>query len=92
MNADAHRKDMCRVLSIGLAVPLFHSLHIDRSVPRRPCRCPARPTRGSPDALIAKMRLDEKLAMLHGVHDGYVGNVQGNTRLGIPPLNLNDGP
>ena len=53
-------------------------------------------------AVLAEMRLDEKLAMLHGADkefdDGslhgsrYVGNVMGNTRLGIPMLNLNDGP
>ena len=43
-------------------------------------------------ALLAKMNQTEKLAMLHGIGAGYVGNVQGNTRLGIPQLNLNDGP
>ena len=43
-------------------------------------------------ALLAKMNQSEKLAMLHGIGAGYVGNVQGNTRLGIPQLNLNDGP
>jgi len=30
--------------------------------------------------------------MLHGTSLGYVGNVVGNERLGIPQLNLNDGP
>ena len=53
-------------------------------------------------AVLAKMQLDEKLAMLHGADkefdsgtltgDRYVGNVIGNARLGIPQLNLNDGP
>ena len=43
-------------------------------------------------AVLAKMNQTEKIAMLHGVHLGYVGNVLGNTRLGIPQLNLNDGP
>lgn len=53
-------------------------------------------------AVLEKMHLDEKLAMLHGadkefdngsLHGSrYVGNVMGNRRLGIPRLNLNDGP
>ena len=47
--------------------------------------------------LIAEMKLEEKLAMLHGIPnnvDGdviYVGLVKGNERLGIPQLRLNDG-
>lgn len=49
------------------------------------------------EELIAEMRLDEKLIMLHGIPnnvDGdviYVGLVKGNERLGIPQLRLNDG-
>ena len=50
----------------------------------------------SPDdrarALLAKMTMDEKLAMLHGYSGDYVGNIPGNDRLGIPPINMNDGP
>lgn len=42
--------------------------------------------------LLAMMTLDEKITMLHGVAGPYVGNVPANTRLGIPALNLNDGP
>lgn len=39
------------------------------------------------------MTLPEKLAMLHGgVECGYVGCLDGNSRLGIPPLHLQDGP
>ena len=38
------------------------------------------------------MNLTEKLDMLHGWDGPYVGNVPPNTRLGIPALNLNDGP
>ncbi|WP_405578662.1 glycoside hydrolase family 3 C-terminal domain-containing protein [Streptomyces sp. NBC_01190] len=45
------------------------------------------------DALLAQMTLAEKLTMLHGgASCGYVGCVDGNTRLGIPPLHLQDGP
>jgi len=55
-------------------------------------------------ALANKLSLDEKIAFLHGPPTGpccqcktaatcaYVGNVAPNTRLGIPPLNMNDGP
>jgi beta-glucosidase len=55
-------------------------------------------------ALVDAMTLDEKLAMLHGPADGpccscktnascaYVGNIAANTRLQIPPVNMNDGP
>ncbi|SCD32604.1 beta-glucosidase, partial [Streptomyces sp. DvalAA-14] len=45
------------------------------------------------DALLAQMTTAEKLTMLHGgASCGYVGCVDGNTRLGIPPLHLQDGP
>jgi len=42
--------------------------------------------------LVQQMTLDEKVQMLHGAGGPYIGNVAGNDRLGIPPLNLNDGP
>lgn len=54
--------------------------------------------------LLKNMTLDEKLTMLHGPPTGpccqcntsadcaYVGNVLGNSRLGIPPITMNDGP
>ena len=56
--------------------------------------------------LLEAMTLDEKFLMLHGPPSGnpaqcahptraecaYVGNVASNSRLGIPPLNMNDGP
>jgi beta-glucosidase len=41
--------------------------------------------------LLAKMTLDEKLAMVHGYGGAYVGNIPANTRLGIPALKLEDG-
>lgn len=45
--------------------------------------------------LLKQMTLDEKIAMLHGLHpipvSGYVGYVPPNTRLGIPALKLADG-
>ena len=42
--------------------------------------------------LVANMTLAEKITMLHGTSGDYVGNIAGNTRLGIPPLLMNDGP
>ncbi|MEU6852963.1 glycoside hydrolase family 3 C-terminal domain-containing protein [Actinacidiphila alni] len=45
------------------------------------------------DELLAAMTQAEKLTMLHGgASCGYVGCVDGNSRLGIPPLHLQDGP
>lgn len=45
-------------------------------------------------AMVQKMTLKEKITMLHGITplNEYTGTVPQNTRLGIPPLNLNDGP
>src|SRR3954452_2626999 len=43
--------------------------------------------------LLAAMTQAEKLTMMHGgAGCGYVGCVDGNTRLGIPALRLQDGP
>jgi beta-glucosidase len=45
--------------------------------------------------LLRAMTLDDKLAMVHGVHpkpvEGYAGYVPANARLGIPALRLADG-
>ncbi len=43
-------------------------------------------------ALLAQMNITEKINMVHGWPTPYVGGVPENTRLGIPALNLNDGP
>lgn len=58
---------------------------------------PVRPKQGTPEqrasALLSRMTLAEKLRMLHGGRAcGYIGCVDGNSRLGIPPLHLQDGP
>jgi len=53
---------------------------------------------GDPDTraalLLAEMTLQEKEVMLHGdcMSCPYVGHIPGNHRLGIPPLNMHDGP
>ena len=56
----------------------------------------------TPDArarlLLSQMNLTDKVLLFHGSHSEdrdygwYVGRVEGNARLGIPPLNMNDGP
>ena len=43
-------------------------------------------------AMLQQMNFTEKVTMLHGVNGVYVGNVRGNERLGIPSINLQDGP
>ncbi|WP_330329279.1 glycoside hydrolase family 3 C-terminal domain-containing protein [Streptomyces sp. NBC_00536] len=57
----------------------------------------ARPGGGARvDALLERLTLDEKTALLHGAVDpaplGQAGYVPGVPRLGIPPLRLADGP
>ena len=42
--------------------------------------------------LLKQMTTEEKIAMVHGHPGSYVGNVDANTRLGIPQLTLEDGP
>ena len=43
-------------------------------------------------AMVKRMTLEEKVAMLHGSKEGYTGTTPVNTRLGIPPIVMNDGP
>lgn len=42
--------------------------------------------------MLAQMNITEKISMLHGHNGVYVGNVAGNERLGIPSINMQDGP
>ena len=42
--------------------------------------------------LLNAMTFAEKTAMIAGAGGGYVGNIPANSRLGIPALNLEDGP
>jgi beta-glucosidase len=42
--------------------------------------------------LVAAMNASEMISLFHGSCGGYTGNVCANTRLGIPPLKMNDGP
>jgi len=51
------------------------------------------PSRQKVGKILAQMTLQEKIAMVHGVQPTpYAGTVIANTRLSIPPLNLEDGP
>ena len=43
-------------------------------------------------AMVKRMTLEEKVAMLHGSKEGYTGTTPVNARLGIPPIVMNDGP
>ncbi|MEV8533323.1 glycoside hydrolase family 3 C-terminal domain-containing protein [Streptomyces sp. NPDC051211] len=57
----------------------------------------ARPPRAAPvDALLERLTLEEKTALLHGRPDpaslGRAGYLPGVPRLGVPPLRLADGP
>lgn len=42
--------------------------------------------------LVGAMSNSEKIAMVNGAGGSYVGNIPANARLGIPSLNLQDGP
>ena len=50
------------------------------------------------DALLARMTLDEKIALLHGApeplasYEGQAGYLPGIPRLGVPPIRFADGP
>jgi beta-glucosidase len=45
-----------------------------------------------PDALLQRMATEDKLAMMRGAFDSYVGNIVGNRKLGIPEIRMQDGP
>ncbi|MCF6223310.1 MAG: glycoside hydrolase family 3 C-terminal domain-containing protein [Flavobacteriaceae bacterium] len=50
------------------------------------------------DSLVSSMTLEEKITMVHGINKkdknglGYVGYLPGISRLGIPPLRMQNGP
>ncbi|MFI8343796.1 beta-glucosidase [Streptomyces sp. NPDC085639] len=66
--------------------------------PRAPAAAPPAEAKGAAriDALLERLTLDEKTALLHGARDpaplGQAGYVPGVPRLGIPALRLADGP
>jgi beta-glucosidase len=79
------------VLAGALVVVVGVSLAASPAVSAHP-----QPKRGSVQALLAAMTLDEKLTFVRGSTDphslGNTGYIPGVARLGIPPLRLTDGP
>ena len=56
---------------------------------------PSDPPAARAAKVLAEMQLEEKVAMLHGFDpdsNDYVGNIAGNSRLGIPGIRMEDGP
>lgn len=76
------------------ALLLVAAARASGSLSDRPWMNPNDPPEARAKVLLAKMTQDEKVHMLHGSGSAkpYIGNVEGNTRLGIPALKLNDGP
>lgn len=65
---------------------------VDTGVSARPWMRATSSPQERAQALLSAMTTEEKITMLHGTSGNYVGNVAGNERLGIPALNLQDGP
>lgn len=42
--------------------------------------------------LLQAMTFEEKTTYFHGANGGYIGNVAGIPRLGVPPIKMQDGP
>src|SRR5579883_203554 len=82
---------LASMLAVGLVLPIWH-VFASSQVMLRPWMNAALTPDQRADQLLAQMTLDEKIAMLHGVAGSYIGYVPANTRLGIPALNLEDGP
>jgi len=59
---------------------------------RRSWMDPSDPPAQRAAKLLTEMTFAEKTHLFHGSCSGYVGNVCGNDRLGIPAIKMNDGP
>jgi beta-glucosidase len=86
-----------------LAAVLALAAAVAAVAPARAASWPHPPDAARVDALLARMTVDEKVAMIHGTADttcastavgcvGQGGYVAGVPRLGVPPLRLGDGP
>ncbi len=80
------------VVMIGIAAIPGLQVKASSLVAERPWMNTALTPDQRADQLIAQMTLDEKIAMVHGVAGPYIGYIPANTRLGIPSVNLEDGP
>eukprot|EP00043_Microstomoeca_roanoka_P013291 m.130236 g.130236 ORF g.130236 m.130236 type:complete len:782 (+) comp15716_c2_seq1:3-2348(+) len=78
--------------ALMMAIALLACAHQSSATANRPWMDVTADPESRAEQLLAMMTLDEKITMLHGSAGPYVGNVPANTRLGIPALNLNDGP
>lgn len=78
------------IASARMEVPM--ELVEDRLMEERPWMRVTDDPASRAHALVARMNLTEKINMLYGVNGEYVGTIQGNTRLGIPAILMNDGP
>ena len=79
------------LLLSGITIPTLHTFASSLAADRPWMNTALTPDQRA-DQLLAQMTLDEKIALLHGVAGPYIGYVPANTRLGIPALNLEDGP
>src|SRR5581483_7151556 len=89
------RSTLCNYLLSVLIFVLLMSLFVPHAfaLSLAPWMNPSLTPDQRADQLLARMTLDEKIALLHGVAGSrYGGYVPANLRLGIPALALEDGP
>jgi len=73
-------------------VSTFFALGLATSVMAQTWTNTALPAAQRASALLSAMTFAEKTLMISGAGGPYVGNIPANSRLGIPALNLQDGP
>jgi beta-glucosidase len=78
---------------IGMLIGVLGVATVPAQATARPWKNAALPPVDRANALLAQMTLAEKITMMHqGASCDYGACVDGNTRLGIPQLRLQDGP
>ena len=81
-----------RLCIAGILIPCLALAAAVFQDPIRPWMDTSLPPRLRADLLLQAMTMDEKIALVHGVDGDYTAIILGNIRLGIPALNLLDGP